>query len=191
MQNRNRKFAFFDDSMNGRPLTGHRGALFALLTALQCGSGGPSITPFVLRVLRILRYWWPRYCEYWENDQCCRPRHCEYREYEHYRSPSTSTRSTNIRNTWKYSQYQQYSTRKYYEYSPYTLQILSALGVLQLPICEYFLQTNGDGIIEPVHKWSKYTPYSEYTANIQSTPSIRSINGRNATSTCSTCSTEP
>ena len=56
-----------------------------------------------------MRYWRPRYCEYWEDEQ-----KTEYKQYPQY-------------------------TRKY---------------SLQLPIRESFLQTNGDEIIEPVHKSS-------------------------------------
>ena len=49
---------------------------------------------FAPRVLRVLRYWRPKCCEYWEYEQYRRPKYREYFEYERYRPQSTSSTRT-------------------------------------------------------------------------------------------------
>ena len=130
---------------------------------------------FVLRVLTVLEYWRPKYCEYWEYEQYSMPKYCEYGEFEQYRTPGTgSTRSIEPRSTWEYGQYPQYRTSKYCETrsmssrnTASSLSIITPVAptVLHLPLVgpsvNVFGKTTGMKLSTWVHRWLKYTSYSE------------------------------
>lgn len=131
-----------------------------------------------------MQNWRPEYCHYWEYEQHLRPRCCQYWAYKKYITPSSSsTRTTNIRNTRGRSEYREYWTRKYCTYSLYLLPKYSQCSTVRTPIpplesdllhlvgpsIKPFCNNMGIKLSESVHRWSKYTSYSEHTAHMKST----------------------